>query len=156
MTASHLNAALLRLARRGASAVTSRARVASPGFNATLNGLLSAPPGQAGSLLADPVFEAAKSWAPGPKTLGALSGDLLEPDLVTALTSVTDYRMARDLIPWAHQYRAWEASIRDQKSVLVTSGTGSGKTECFLIPILNDILRHRRPGAGCRPSCFTR
>ena len=148
MTASHLAEALLHLARRGASAVTSRARVASPGFNATLNRLLSAPPGRAGSLLADPVFEAAKAWAPGPKTLGALSGDLLEPDLVAALASATDYQMARDMTPWWHQHRAWEASLREEKSVLVTSGTGSGKTECFLIPILNDILRHRRSGGG--------
>ena len=148
MTASHLNEALIRLSQRGAAAVISRARVASPGFNAALAARLSVPPGQEGSLLADPVFEAAKAWEPGPKSLGALSGKLLEPDLVTALATAEDYQMPSEMIPWAHQHRAWEASIAEQKSVLVTSGTGSGKTECFLIPILNDILRHRRPGGG--------
>lgn len=36
---------------------------------------------------------------------------------------------------------AWQTLIQDQppRSILVTSGTGSGKTECFLIPILNDL-----------------
>ena len=35
------------------------------------------------------------------------------------------------------------------RSVLVTSGTGSGKTECFLVPILEDLARESaRSGAG--------
>ena len=29
--------------------------------------------------------------------------------------------------------------ISNKKSVVVTSGTGSGKTECFMYPILDDI-----------------
>lgn len=148
MPASNLNDALLRLGRHGASAVTARARVASPGLNAAMHRMLSAAPGEEGSLLADPIFEAAKAWSPGPASLGALAGDLLETDLVKALDRATEYRMPSTLTPWAHQHRAWEASLKRGKSVLVTSGTGSGKTECFLIPILNDILKHRRPGGG--------
>ncbi|MFO7901629.1 MAG: DEAD/DEAH box helicase, partial [Pirellulaceae bacterium] len=39
--------------------------------------------------------------------------------------------------------QAWEElGRRDSvKSVLVSSGTGSGKTECFLVPILDDLAR---------------
>jgi len=33
-------------------------------------------------------------------------------------------------------------------SLVVATGTGSGKTECFLLPVLDDALRH--PGAGVR------
>jgi DEAD/DEAH box helicase domain-containing protein len=52
---------------------------------------------------------------------------------------------------------AWRALIEGQppRSVLVTSGTGSGKTECFLIPILNDLAgelerRQNAPLIGVR------
>jgi ATP-dependent helicase YprA (DUF1998 family) len=34
------------------------------------------------------------------------------------------------------------------RNVIVATGTGSGKTECFLLPILDDILRN--PGLGVR------
>lgn len=39
---------------------------------------------------------------------------------------------------YQHQKEAWKAS-REGKSVVVTSGTGSGKTECFLAPLLASI-----------------
>jgi ATP-dependent helicase YprA (DUF1998 family) len=38
--------------------------------------------------------------------------------------------------PYAHQAGALEATIRDRLSLVVTTGTGSGKTEAFLLPIL--------------------
>ena len=49
-----------------------------------------------------------------------------------------------DFTPYAHQVAAWERlSSRDgaPRSTLVTTGTGSGKTECFLYPILDHCLR---------------
>ena len=47
--------------------------------------------------------------------------------------------------PYAHQMRAFER-IADGKSTLVATGTGSGKTECFLYPILDYCYRQRRLG----------
>ena len=38
--------------------------------------------------------------------------------------------------PYMHQAEALEATIRDAASLVVTTGTGSGKTESFLLPIL--------------------
>jgi Lhr-like helicase len=38
-----------------------------------------------------------------------------------------------------HQLDAWEASRRG-RAVVVTSGTGSGKTECYLVPIFSALL----------------
>ena len=38
--------------------------------------------------------------------------------------------------PYEHQAAALEATIRDGLSLVVTTGTGSGKTEAFLLPIL--------------------
>ena len=49
--------------------------------------------------------------------------------------------------PYMHQQRAFErlAGLEAQ-STLVATGTGSGKTECFLYPILNYCLQERRKG----------
>jgi len=46
-----------------------------------------------------------------------------------------------------HQLEAWEAS-RAGRAVVVTSGTGSGKTECFLIPIFASLLEESARGWG--------
>lgn len=46
--------------------------------------------------------------------------------------------------PYVHQQRAFERlSVEDGMSTLVATGTGSGKTECFLYPILEYCYRHR-------------
>lgn len=47
--------------------------------------------------------------------------------------------------PYAHQMRAF-ARIAAGESTLVATGTGSGKTECFLYPILDYCYRQRRLG----------
>jgi DEAD/DEAH box helicase domain-containing protein len=53
---------------------------------------------------------------------------------------------------YAHQQLAWErlssAQGRRPRSTIVATGTGSGKTECFLFPLLDHCLRH----AGTQPS----
>jgi DEAD/DEAH box helicase domain-containing protein len=52
--------------------------------------------------------------------------------------------------PYAHQLRAWErlaSADTRPRSTLVATGTGSGKTECFLFPLLDHCWRHRgEPG----------
>lgn len=39
-----------------------------------------------------------------------------------------------------HQVEAIRATCRDGKNLVVCSGTGSGKTECFLIPLVNYLV----------------
>lgn len=51
--------------------------------------------------------------------------------------------------PFRHQWRAWSRlSSKGQKpqSTIITTGTGSGKTECFLYPILDHCLRAGQNG----------
>lgn len=52
--------------------------------------------------------------------------------------------------PYGHQARAFErlsTKHRDRpQPTLVTTGTGSGKTETFLLPILDHVLRARKAG----------
>jgi len=47
-------------------------------------------------------------------------------------------------LPYVHQQKAFERLTgEDGKSTLIATGTGSGKTECFLYPILEYCYRHR-------------
>jgi replicative superfamily II helicase len=52
-------------------------------------------------------------------------------------------------VPYLHQVQAWRrlnSDGRDPEPTLVTTGTGSGKTEAFLIPILGHCRRERAAG----------
>ncbi len=103
---------------------------------------LTRPPGQMDSLLADPVFEGMWSWEQAGPTMADLRGSLLHPDLVTALDRAPkDTRFGADWRPFKHQLETWEALRGAPRSVVVSSGTGSGKTECFLVPILDRLVR---------------
>ncbi|MFN2199309.1 MAG: DEAD/DEAH box helicase, partial [Anaerolineales bacterium] len=47
--------------------------------------------------------------------------------------------------PYLHQQKAFERLRGDEcRSTIVATGTGSGKTECFLLPILEHCLTQRR------------
>lgn len=39
-----------------------------------------------------------------------------------------------------HQYAALKEAFLNRKNIVVTTGTGSGKTECFLLPIIADLI----------------
>ena len=149
MLKSNLGATLTRIADQSAEAISDFLRSNSPALNSHIRSALSAPAGHPGSLLADPVIEVAQDWAPAEKTFGALAGSLLDSRLVTALDQAAGERMPLDRKPYLHQVKAWEAAGAGQ-SVLVSSGTGSGKTECFMIPILNDILQNPALAGGVR------
>ena len=46
--------------------------------------------------------------------------------------------------PYRHQQQAWDRlDTRAGRSTIVATGTGSGKTECFLYPILDHCFRQR-------------
>jgi DEAD/DEAH box helicase domain-containing protein len=139
-TTSNLMQILAGLAQGAAASVVAHGRPASPGLNAALLRRLSSAPGEPDSWLADTIFESAKIWDRADQTFGALSGALLHPRLVDALDRAPVERMARDVRPYRHQLQAFQAA-REGRSYIVTSGTGSGKTECFMIPILDDLLR---------------
>ena len=64
-----------------------------------------------------------------------------------------DYSWPKDRTPYTHQLHAWDLlGVNEPRSTVVTSGTGSGKTECFLVPLLNDLAtqvdRSGEPLAG--------
>ena len=145
MNRSRLAETLSNISDRTASSVVARSRIASPALNAALLRRLSTDPGGPDAFFADPVFEAARAWETAETTLDELSGNLLHSELVSALDEADEERMPRDRKPWSHQLATWQAA-REGYSCLVSSGTGSGKTECFMLPMLDDLLRD--PGRG--------
>jgi DEAD/DEAH box helicase domain-containing protein len=57
--------------------------------------------------------------------------------------------LAKDLIPegrelYTHQWESLDEVINKGHDIVVTTGTGSGKTECFLLPLLAEIARESR------------
>ena len=51
--------------------------------------------------------------------------------------------------PYEHQYQCWNHLLNEQvngkpKSICVTTGTGSGKTECFMLPLVYDLDRQQK------------
>lgn len=55
--------------------------------------------------------------------------------------------MPENFTPYGHQARAFtrlNSALGRPRPTLVTTGTGSGKTEAFLLPILDHIVRARR------------
>ncbi|MFI0905654.1 DEAD/DEAH box helicase [Streptomyces sioyaensis] len=41
----------------------------------------------------------------------------------------------------SHQHQSLVAAVRDGKDVVITAGTGSGKTECFMAPVLAELVQ---------------
>ena len=145
---------LPQLADRSRSAALSRLGFSHVPLYRHLSELFSRPFGETGSFLADPTFEATFGWKASPKKMSDLAGDLLCEKTINALNKPpkeknkdgtlgdNEYRIPLDRAPYIHQVKSWEilASPKPQ-SLIVASGTGSGKTECFMIPILDRLAR---------------
>lgn len=50
-----------------------------------------------------------------------------------------------------HQELAIRKAVTDQRNLVISTGTGSGKTECFLLPIVEHLLRERSAGTLAQP-----
>ena len=148
------------LSTRSGRAILSQLSLRSPALREHLAKLYAREPGEPGSLLADPVVEAAFGWKVADTDMLSLAkAQLLAEDLVRAMDRPPpefrgEYRFPAERKPFQHQLECWQHLLDDvPRSVLVTSGTGSGKTECFLVPILEDLARERaavRPLTGVR------
>ena len=59
-----------------------------------------------------------------------------------------EYRFPKDRFPYKHQIESWNEFLNQKNSILVTTGTGSGKTECFMLPVLQDIFENSPNSEG--------
>ena len=140
------------LRRRAADLAVAEAAVRDPHLAAALRALWSGPPdkgGLVGDLWVEGMFGAAKST----DSLGSLANE-----------GVFDLRLAQRL----GQRRVWpsdrelyvhqSSAIREARAqrelgcptVIVTAPTGAGKTESFLLPMLDRLAAQRRRGVGMR------
>lgn len=125
-----------QLQNRATRSVVSQYAFKSKPLTNYLRRVYSAQPGEEGALLADPVFEPMFPWTQASTELEDLRGGLLTTHMMKMLNGFK--------YPFEHQLTAWRKILEEQKSVLVSSGTGSGKTECFLVPILEDLVRQQK------------
>jgi len=130
---------------RSLEAVIGQSGIQHPDLIKAIRHVLSSRDSGEGALVRTPVIEGAFPYIPGDRTLAELSGELVDPRVVDALTTNAPgrrYVFPRDLKPYRHQLEAWTVlGEAPPRSLMVTSGTGSGKTECFLVPLLDDLAR---------------
>ena len=67
----------------------------------------------------------------------------LEPETANLFARYFGQGAPEDVTLYAHQAEAARA-IAARKNVMVCTGTGSGKTESFLIPVINGIIKERK------------
>ncbi|MCC7134184.1 MAG: DEAD/DEAH box helicase [Gemmatimonadales bacterium] len=72
----------------------------------------------------------------------------LDPAALEILAAVSHSSNGRERLiydpPYQHQAAAIKHALVDSKSLVVTTGTGSGKTECFLLPILGKLAQEAK------------
>jgi hypothetical protein len=91
-----------------------------------------------------PFLESTPRYKSGEK-IGHLGLDAATTELLTAL-SIESKGLEKAVYdpPFEHQAIALKKTLLDGRSLVVTTGTGSGKTECFLLPILGKIAREAK------------
>ncbi len=143
----HFSNLLPVLAARAKWAAISRFGFVNRPLRRFLSTVFDLPFGQPGSFLADPCFEAAFGWKTADTCMADLSAGLLTAALIDAMDEqptddLKEYRFPKDRNPYVHQIAAWNILAHEPpQSLIVASGTGSGKTECFLVPILDRMIR---------------
>ena len=113
---------------------------AAPHLHAQMKELLSLDETRRSPLLKGPYISLSRPFRPGAALSGLVGEGLLHPHLVDRLPE----QVAR---LYGHQEKAIRA-IAAGKTTLVSTGTGSGKTECFLYPVVSRCLELRDDGAA--------
>lgn len=117
-----------------------------------------------GRIFRDPLIEPVPQYQSCGQTLpqmaqSVLSGTYQASDIAdfSSFTTLDLFPLsprhdARD--PYAHQRDVFAESVVNRRDVVVTTGTGSGKTECFLLPIIAELIRESRgwPAAPLPPA----
>ncbi len=90
-----------------------------------------------------PILEATPPFKAGCSLSVLATESLLDPLLTDLIYESHPYLKTKPL--YLHQERAIRKALRG-RNLVISSGTSSGKTECFLIPILNHLVREHREG----------
>jgi ATP-dependent helicase YprA (DUF1998 family) len=88
-----------------------------------------------GTIAQRPYLESAAKYKPG-KKFAELD---VSPEVAKELTNLAKSKLIFNP-PYLHQQDAIETVLMRYQNIIVTTGTGSGKTECFLLPILGRLI----------------
>ena len=96
----------------------------------------------------EPFVERQVPYAESANSLEALVGGdkaALDSDVATAFAKYLagSQATAASIHPYIHQEESLKV-VNDGKNLVICTGTGSGKTECFLLPVINAIVKERR------------
>ncbi len=98
-----------------------------------------------GRLVRGPLLESVPPFVLGPSIR-----DLVEEGVLSAgferLCARAGTELPYDRPLYAHQARAIRLAVGEGRNVVVATGTGSGKTESFVLPILDRLLREEEEG----------
>ena len=122
-----------------ASYIESQYRISHPLVFAERSALLR----ERGVIAQDPFIEATPAFAPA-RLLRELEREH-PANIPPGLSRLVEHGVPVDRFPlYTHQEEALLASFGDAPNLLVATGTGSGKTEAFVLPILARILKEAR------------
>lgn len=101
------------------------------------------------SLMSEVVFQNTFPWEADKLTFEE-TDTIFQEKFISALDSIKneEFQFPKNRHPYKHQVKSWEALLNENKSIAVTTGTGSGKTECFMLPVLQDISTNARNEQG--------
>jgi DEAD/DEAH box helicase domain-containing protein len=99
-----------------------------------------------GRLWREPLLEPLPAYPPCGRDFHNMAQQVLAPSWGSTLADeLSDFvacgAFARGLQPYEHQQRAFQESVVGRRDIVVTTGTGSGKTECFFLPLIASLMR---------------
>jgi len=95
--------------------------------------------GQSGTLAQPPLLETVPVYPRTQMTLRQASNNL--PPAYRDLYHLGQGLFSPNDRLYQHQWQSLEAVLVRGRDIVVTTGTGSGKTQCFLLPLLADLAR---------------
>jgi superfamily II DNA/RNA helicase len=100
-------------------------------------------------ILAEPVFQSMFPWESDTRKFAEFT-TIFDEKFINALSDIENqkFNFPKDRKPYTHQAESWKQLLKEGKSIVVTSGTGSGKTECFMLPIIQDLARQQQSVYG--------
>ncbi|MFI5845609.1 DEAD/DEAH box helicase [Catenuloplanes sp. NPDC051500] len=97
---------------------------------------------QRGTVFADPYVELMPSYPAADETMGEILFDLGLPEAASLLQPGLLPRGVHR--PYDHQEKALRESLQRGRNVIVGTGTGSGKTESFLLPVIARLVKESK------------
>ncbi|HBI57273.1 MAG TPA: DEAD/DEAH box helicase, partial [Firmicutes bacterium] len=97
---------------------------------------------QPGKFAKGPILEATPPFEGGCSVEDFINEGVLSAQF--RLLNVPELPVERNL--YLHQEQAVRKLVTEKRNIIVSTGTGSGKTETFLLPILNHLFRQKEQG----------